>query len=240
MSEPRAKLSNSQFKFPLPIVLALDQSWDAAEKYLDRLEAKVWGFKLGSILYMEKGPQIIDILKSRGFKVFLDLKFHDIPNTVGRATREAFSRGVDWVTVHASGGPEMLSAAASEQSDEQLVLSVLVLTSLNQKDLEAINIKDDLQEHFLKLAELSQNAGIKGLISSPHELSLLRSRFPDSLLVAPGVHIDEQAPDQKRSMTVSEAFERGADFVVLGRALYGSDNWEIQWKKLCSSLGVTF
>ncbi|PIR23361.1 MAG: orotidine-5'-phosphate decarboxylase [Deltaproteobacteria bacterium CG11_big_fil_rev_8_21_14_0_20_45_16] len=240
MSEPRAKLSNSQFNWPLPVVVALDQPWDAAQDWLDRLQGKIWGFKVGSILYMKMGPQIIEILKSKGFKVFLDLKFHDIPNTVGRATREAFSQGVDWLTVHGSGGPEMLRAAANEQRDEQLVLSVSVLTSLNQADLTSININDSLEDHFLKLAQLSQDAGIRGLIASPHELGLLKTRFPGSLLVVPGVHIDEPAADQKRSLPVSEALKRGADFVVLGRALYEAENWEIQWKKLCSSLGVTY
>jgi len=118
---------------PLPIAVALDGSWKDVKIWTNRLENKVWGFKVGSILYAERGPRIIEDLKSKGFNIFLDLKFHDIPNTVKLAVRQAFSHGVDLLTVHACGGRDMLEVAASEQKRNQKVVAVTVLTSLDQK-----------------------------------------------------------------------------------------------------------
>lgn len=219
----------------LPVAVALDSNWKESKVWLKRLKGRVWGFKIGSILFSEKGPQIIDEVRSAGFKVFLDLKFCDIPNTVSGAVKESFGWGVNLLTVHASGGRAMLEAAAKLQKAQQLVAAVTVLTSMDQTDLTDIGVSRLLQDQVSALGRLSIEAGIRGLVCSPHEVARLRSQFPQAFLVTPGVRLRE-AHDQKRVATLREAIENGSSLVVLGRALTEAKDWESTWQELISSL----
>ncbi len=219
----------------LPIAVALDGDWQSVKVWLQRLKGCVWGFKVGSVLFTQQGPSVIDEIQSAGFKVFLDLKFHDIPNTVSGSVEGAIKRGVDLLTVHASGGRAMLESAAQWQTENQSVVAVTVLTSLDQNDLQSLGIQKPMPTHVLDMARLAMSAGIKGLVSSPQEVAELRKTYPNSLLVTPGVRIQE-SHDQKRTGTLRGALESGSSLVVLGRALTESQNWEQTWQQLASSL----
>lgn len=240
---PKAKKAKSSKKniasSKLPIAVALDGDWKSSKIWLDRLKGLVWGFKVGSILFTEKGPSVIEAIQKRGFSVFLDLKYHDIPNTVQGAVKEAFSWGVSVTTVHAAGGVEMLKAAASEQRPEQIIVAVTVLTSLDEINLRAVGVNRPLAEHMHALSELSLECGIRGLVSSPQEVASLRRRFPEAFLVTPGIRLGE-AHDQKRTGSLSQALADGSSLVVLGRALTESQDWEDSWQNLTSSLDATF
>lgn len=219
----------------LPIAVALDDEWKSSKKWLSRLKNQVWGFKVGSILFTEQGPKIIEQILKEGFEVFLDLKFHDIPNTVEGAVKAAFSWGASVTTVHAAGGQAMLEAAASQQTKSQSVVAVSVLTSLDEKDLKTLGFSRSLTDQMISLSSLALSSGIKGLVCSPLEVSHLRSQYPKALLVTPGVRLSE-SHDQKRVGTLRSAIEGGSSLVVLGRALTESKNWEETWQKLISSL----
>ncbi len=223
----------------LPIAVALDGDWKHSKIWLDRLKGLVWGFKVGSILFTEQGPSVIESIQKKGFSVFLDLKFHDIPNTVQGAVREAFSLGASVTTVHAAGGVEMLKAAAAEQTKNQLVVAVSVLTSLDEVNLRSIGVQRSVSEQMQGLSELALSCGIRGLVSSPQEVAALRLKFPESYLVTPGIRIGE-AHDQKRTGSLKQALEDGSSLIVLGRALTESKKWEETWQSLTSSLGETF
>ena len=219
-----------------PIAVALDGPWSEVKVWAERLKDKVWGFKVGSILYADRGPQLVDDLKSKGFNVFLDLKFHDIPNTVQLAVRGAFAHGADLLTVHACGGRAMLEAAASEQKGDQKILAVTVLTSLDQSDLHSIGVQNELPDQVVNLGKLAVDSGIKGLVCSPKEVGLLREKFPQTFLLTPGVRFQAGGDDQKRTETIASAFDKGASMVVLGRALTKAEKWEEAWKKVTSSM----
>mgnify|MGYP000911889541 CR=1 FL=1 len=221
-----------------PFIVALDDEWSESKVWLKRLKGRVWGFKVGSILFSQKGPKVVEEIQKAGFRVFLDLKFHDIPNTVEGAVREAFKMGVNLCTVHACGGRQMLEAISPLQKKDQRLLAVTVLTSLDQKNLEEIGVERSLREQVASMAELAVGCGIKGLVSSPHEVSLLRQKFSSALLVTPGVRL-QQAHDQKRVATPQQAIDDGADLLVIGRALTESKNWEKSWDELTSSLEGT-
>ena len=232
----------------LPIAVALDADWQASKVWLTRLRGKVWGFKVGSILYCEQGNHIIREIQDAGFRVFLDLKFHDIPNTVAGAVKNAFALGVNLLTVHACGGANMLKAAAKEQSANQSVLAVTVLTSLDQKDLGQVGVSRNLEDQVSSLADLVIESGVKGLVCSPLEVQNLRKKFPGALLVTPGVRLAEpgsqqkqNVQDQKRVATLDQTLKSGASLAVLGRALTESTEWEKTWESLSSSLdGMSF
>lgn len=216
----------------------MDESWQKSQVWLDRLQGAAWGFKVGSILYAERGPQIIEELLRRGYKVFLDLKFHDIPNTVQGAVRQAFQNGVHFLTVHACGGAKMLELAAAEQRPDQIVLAVTVLTSFEENDLEMVGVGGGLDQQVVRLAHLAVKAGIRGLVCSPLEVRSLRQQWPQMALVTPGVRLDKNVQDQKRTLSPAEAFQQGASHIVLGRALTASSNWEQTWNQITSSLGA--
>jgi orotidine-5'-phosphate decarboxylase len=222
-----------------PIIVALDAPWRDSKIWIQRLRGKVWGFKVGSILFSETGPRVIDSIQKAGFKVFLDLKFHDIPNTVQLATRRAFSWGVDLLTVHSCGGRAMLEAAAAEQKKGQSILAVTVLTSLDSLDLQELGIQRDLKLQVRHLGSLAMSSGIRGLVCSPREAADLRKKFRDALLVTPGVRFEQNTQDQKRTETLEGALKAGASFVVLGRALTESQDWKKTWQKVICSMEET-
>jgi len=204
--------------------VALDfPSSPPALELVSRLENLVPWFKVGLELYLSAGNQIVHTLKSRGYSVFLDLKLHDIPNTVAGAVRSVADAGADMLTIHACGGPAMLTAAA-EAADKLAsppkLLAVSVLTSMDAHQLHAIGITGTPAEQVLRLAGLASQAGISGLVASPEEVAQLRAAFPKLTLVIPGIRPAGSAVgDQKRIATPAAAVAAGADFLVIGRPI---------------------
>lgn len=221
------------------MVVALDDDWKKSKVWVKRLRGKVWGFKVGSILFAERGPSVVESILGEGHRVFLDLKYCDIPNTVEKAVKTAFSWGVDLLTVHAFGGRPMLEACSQHQSKKQKIVAVTVLTSLERKDLRELGLARDVSEQVRALGRLAISSGIAGLVCSPLEVRMLRQQFPGSFLVTPGVRIAE-SHDQKRTATLTDALDSGSSLVVLGRALTESKDWESTWAQLISSSEETF
>ncbi len=207
-----------------PIIVALDMESERAlelAKKLNPLECKV---KVGSQLFTADGPIIIEKLNELGFDIFLDLKFHDIPNTVKKAVEVAIKMGVWMLNVHSLGGKEMLRAAyevVEKVSIKPLLVGVTVLTSLNDKSLKEVGLGLNTEDQVLLLAELCQTEGLNGVVCSANELSVLRKHLEeDFLLVTPGIRSSgQESDDQKRISTASEAISNGADYIVIGREI---------------------
>jgi len=211
------------------IIIALDvKNKEEARKVLESLpEARV--FKVGLELFTAEGPGMIDLVKSFGKEIFLDLKLHDIPNTVAGAVRAAVKHGVSMLTLHTSGGREMMKKAvetARETAEKEnkplpLLLGVTVLTSLKDDDLKEIGFSASTREQVLRLARLATEAGIEGLVCSPQEIDLLRAELGQGIkIITPGIRPAwAEAQDQKRIMTPAEAVQKGADFLVIGRPI---------------------
>jgi orotidine-5'-phosphate decarboxylase len=211
------------------LIVALDFS--SAEKALaliNRLEGHCRWFKVGLELYLAAGNSIVEQLKQRGFSVFLDLKLHDIPNTVAGAVRSVSKLGADLLTVHASGGPVMLRAAAeaaAAQPNAPRLLAVTVLTSMDAGQLSAIGISESPAEQALRLAKTARAAGIQGLVCSPEEAAQMRRELPDSILVTPGIRpAGTNVDDQKRIAAPAAALAAGADYLVVGRPITQAEN----------------
>jgi len=212
-----------------PIIVALDMESERAlelARKLNPLECKV---KVGSQLFTADGPIIIEKLNELGFDIFLDLKFHDIPNTVKKAVETVIKMGVWMLNVHSLGGKEMLRAAyqvVEKASIKPLLVGVTVLTSLNDRALREAGLGLNIEEQVLLLAELCQAEGLNGVVCSPNELSILREHLnKDFLLVTPGIRSGElEKDDQKRTSTASEAISRGADYIVIGREISNDIN----------------
>jgi orotidine-5'-phosphate decarboxylase len=207
------------------LIVALDVSRAAeARRIVDALGGSVSTFKIGKQLFTAEGPPVVRDLISAGRHVFLDLKYHDIPNTVGSAVREAAALGVSMLTVHASGGEKMLRAAAeaaAKSSSKPLILAVTVLTSLDQADLEETGVIGDMSIQVLRLATLAQRAGCGGIVTSARETAFVRQRLGHDLsILVPGVRPAGSDPgDQARIATPAEALQAGATFVVVGRPI---------------------
>jgi orotidine-5'-phosphate decarboxylase len=207
------------------IIVALDVPKLAAGLALaDRLKGAVGCFKIGLELFTASGPDTVRWVKARG-KVFLDLKLHDIPETVGRATAAAASLGVDLITVHSGGGRAMMARAAKEAHERGArVIAVTVLTSLDEHDLEEVRIKGPLVELVIARAKLAQDAGCDGVVASPQEAAAIRAACgPGFLIVTPGVRpAGASVGDQKRVATPRSAVQAGADYIVVGRPITGA------------------
>jgi len=204
------------------IIVALDvptkrEALDLAEK----LGGQIAFFKIGLQLYTAEGPEIVRAVSATGSKVWLDLKVHDIPNTVARAVESAGRVGVQMLTIHLSGGSEMVRAATAARVNNMLLLGVTVLTSATEKTLREIGIQGKVDDQVLRLAKLGVEAGIDGVVTSPHEIKSLRREFGDKIkIVVPGIRPSwSEAGDQKRTMTPREALEAGADYLVIGRPI---------------------
>ncbi len=201
----------------------------AAEALADRLDPSLTRLKVGKQLFTLAGPALVERLQRRGFEIFLDLKFHDIPNTVRGAVAAAASLGVWMVNVHASGGPRMLEAAraAVPASGATRVIGVTVLTSDTQADLAAVGIDEPLEQRVLRLARLVADAGLDGVVCSAAEAAMLRAASPAGfLLVTPGIRPEPagetdgiDADDQRRTMTPAQALAAGSDHLVVGRPI---------------------
>ncbi|GGG89700.1 orotidine-5'-phosphate decarboxylase [Silvibacterium dinghuense] len=206
------------------LIVALD--FPAAEPALAlarRLSGHVRWLKVGLELYLSAGNSIVRDLRDQGFSVFLDLKLHDIPNTVAGAVRSASTAGASMLTIHALGGPAMMSAAAeaaAAASEPLQLLAVSVLTSMDASQLEAIGISASPASQVQRLARLATASGISGLVASPQEVAQLRHEFPALTLVIPGIRPAGAAVgDQKRIATPAQAARDGANFLVVGRPI---------------------
>ena len=210
------------------VIIALDvNTLKEEEKLLDMLSPHVQVFKVGMELFYSCGTKAIDLVKKYDKDVFLDLKFHDISNTVYAASKAAVKFGAYMFNVHASGGLEMMKKAveAAEEESEKLgisrpkILGVTVLTSIDSEALKKTGINKSPEEQVLNLARLAKDAGLDGVVASPEEISAIRKAMgKDFLIVTPGVRPEgSDAGDQKRVATPKEAFQRGADYIVIGR-----------------------
>lgn len=210
----------------LIVALDVDTLHDAEILVRDLGDAVRW-YKVGKQLFTRHGPQALRFLKQMGKCVFLDLKFHDIPNTVAHAIRSAAAIGADMTNVHAAGGPTMLKAAAQAGSESGiLVVAVTVLTSLDADELAATGVVASTQEQVLRLARLTRQNCIDGVVCSGHEITVLRRECgPEFLLVVPGIRPPQSArDDQKRVMTPAEAARAGADYIVVGRPVRAAEH----------------
>ena len=212
------------------IVVALDVSTRSeALKIVDQLRNRVGMFKIGSVLFSSEGPQLVREIISKGEKVFLDLKYHDIPNTVAGAAAAATRMGVSIFNVHGSGGKPMMEAAAlaatetaaAEGIARPVVLGVTVLTSIDSAILQTIGISDGAESQVLRLAELARDAGLDGVVASPLEIQAIRNKIPDEkfVLLIPGIRPAKQNDDQKRTATPARALQDGANYLVIGRPI---------------------
>jgi orotidine-5'-phosphate decarboxylase len=199
-------------------------------------------FKVGSQLFMAEGPAIVRDLVGIGAKVFLDLKFHDIPNTVSRAVLEAAALGVSMMTIHASGGRAMMESVAKALkqfgSAEPLVVAVTVLTSLETAGLKETGVDRSVEDQVRLLALLTQDCGMSGVVCSPQEIQMLRKAVQrDFKLVTPGIRMpDQPIHDQNRVATPREAINSGADYIVVGRAVTADSNPRAAMERLLASL----
>jgi orotidine-5'-phosphate decarboxylase len=234
------------------LLVALDvESRAEALALADTLRGSVGGFKIGSRLFTAEGPDMVRALTERGDRVFLDLKWHDIPNTVATAVAAASSLGVWMVNVHASGGTVMMraareaaqEAAAKHGARAPLVIAVTILTSLNQASLRETGIVIDLMDQVLRLAELTKEAGLDGVVASPRETAAIRSRCGrDFAIVTPGIRggaAAETKNDQERTMSPAEALAAGASYLVVGRPIIAAPDPKAAARAIAESLAVS-
>ncbi len=230
-----------------PIIAALDvPSVEQALKLAEQVAPAVGAFKIGSELFTAAGPDIVKKIRATGASVFLDLKFHDIPNTVTKAVAAAVRLDVQMITVHTSGGFDMLKAA--EQAAEEaawklgrippLVLGVTVLTSMNTATLRELGFDVNVEYQVRRLAMVAMKAGLRGLVCSPQEVVKLRQVIPPAMqLVTPGIRTGaEAADDQKRTLTPKEAIAAGANWLVIGRPIYAAENPRLAAEKILESI----
>ena len=213
------------------IIIALDFDSDAAAlALLDQLDPEQCRVKIGKELFTRAGPQLLRQVIDRGFDVFLDLKFHDIPNTVAAATRVAAEHGVWMLNVHASGGQEMMlqarSALEAFGAERPLLIAVTVLTSMAQADLQQIGISCTPAQQVSRLAALSRDAGLDGVVCSAAETAELRQQLgSEFVLVTPGIRRPQDASgDQKRVVGPAEAMQMGSSYLVVGRPITRADD----------------
>ncbi|MCR6653782.1 MAG: orotidine-5'-phosphate decarboxylase [Cellvibrionaceae bacterium] len=207
------------------ILVALDfDTLAQCEQFLDKLDPSLCRVKIGKELFTASGPAAVKAAHSRGFDVFLDLKFHDIPATVAKAAKAAADLGVWMVNVHGSGGPRMLAAAAealANHSQKPYLIGVTVLTSMGQDELNQIGVATPLTDQVLRLAGLVKDAGLHGVVCSALEAEAMKARFGENfVLVTPGIRPEgSPADDQRRIVTPKEAVRWGSDYLVIGRPI---------------------
>ena len=212
------------------LLVALDVDTAAEARALaDQLRGIAGGFKIGSRLFTSHGPSLVEELTGRGDRVFLDLKYHDIPHTVAGAIRAATRLGVWMVNVHASGGRAMMQAARNSADEEAarmsrpspLVIAVTMLTSLNEEAMAEIGVGGGMGEQVARLATLVQSSGLDGVVASPQEIAIIRAGCGDRFtIVTPGIRAASDAKaDQQRTMTAGEALTAGASYLVVGRPI---------------------
>ncbi|WP_318476707.1 orotidine-5'-phosphate decarboxylase [Photobacterium leiognathi] len=208
------------------VIVALDyDNQNEALAFVDRIEPGSCRLKVGKEMFTYFGPDFVRQLHDRGHSVFLDLKFHDIPNTCSKAVKAAADLGVWMVNVHASGGERMMTASREilepYGKDRPLLIGVTVLTSMEASDLAGIGIKQEPQQQVLNLASLAKNSGLDGVVCSAQEASILKGNLGQNFkLVTPGIRpVGSEAGDQRRVMTPVEAIAAGSDYLVIGRPI---------------------
>lgn len=213
------------------LIFALDASgFNEAQTWIDLLTGHIGMFKVGKELFTAVGPRIVESIKARGGRVFLDLKFHDIPNTVARAAEAAVKMNVDMLNVHASGGSRMMretveavaGCAEKQGMPKPVILAVTVLTSLDYDDLKEIGFEQTTDDLVLRLAKIAQKSGMSGVVASPQDIATLRRDLSgDFVIVTPGIRNASEPvkDDQKRTLNAREAIEAGADYIVVGRPI---------------------
>ncbi|WP_105901861.1 orotidine-5'-phosphate decarboxylase [Vibrio gangliei] len=212
--------------FDPKVIVALDyDNQNEALAFVDNIDPDQCRLKVGKEMFTFFGPEFVRQLHQRGFSVFLDLKFHDIPNTCSKAVRAAAEMGVWMVNVHASGGERMMAASREilepYGKDRPLLIGVTVLTSMEQTDLAGIGLDIEPQEQVKRLAKLTQQSGLDGVVCSAHESSMLKAELGKEFkLVTPGIRpAGSAAGDQRRIMTPAEAMQAGSDYLVIGRPI---------------------
>jgi orotidine-5'-phosphate decarboxylase len=231
------------------LIVALDvDDLNSAKAMVDKLYPAVKIFKVGSQLFTSAGPAAVETVRAKGAEVFLDLKFHDIPNTVSNAMRAAARLGVFMVNVHIQGGFDMMrqAAQAAEQKARELkikrplVLGVKVLTSMGEKDLKDLQIRKGVKSQVTYLARLAKDAGLDGVVASADEIQPLRWACGDDfLIVTPGVRPEwAQKNDQKRTATPAEAVKRGANYVVVGRPILDAPDPKAAAEKILEEISA--
>jgi orotidine-5'-phosphate decarboxylase len=219
MSNPRDK-----------IIFALDvEHFAEAQHWVNLLKDHVGLFKVGKQLFTHAGPKVVDMIRQKGQKAFLDLKFHDIPNTVAKAAEEATKLNVTMFNLHALGGFEMMkktveasrSAAKSLGIPKPLILAVTILTSMDEETLKTVGIQGPILEEVGRLASLSMKAGMDGVVASPKEIGIIRQQCGEKfLIVTPGIRApSDKKDDQKRTLSPKEAITAGASYLVIGRPI---------------------
>ncbi|MGQ9508561.1 MAG: orotidine-5'-phosphate decarboxylase [Thermodesulfobacteriota bacterium] len=212
------------------IIFALDvDHFSEAQRWVNLLKNQIGAFKVGKQLFTHSGPKVIDMIHQKGQKVFLDLKYHDIPHTVAKAGEEATRHQVAMFNLHALGGFEMMKKAVEASramakelgTPRPLILAVTILTSMDEEGLKEIGIRGPLLEEVGRLALLSQKAGVDGVVASPQEIKMIRQQCGENfLIVTPGIrHPFDRKNDQKRTLTPKEAIQAGADYLVIGRPI---------------------
>ena len=230
-----------------PIIAALDVSTaELALRLAKEIAPAVGAFKIGGELFTSSGPDIVRRVRDTGAAVFLDLKFHDIPHTVAKSVAAAVRLDVQMLTIHTSGGAEMMRAAekSAQETARQsgrnapLVLGVTVLTSSDGSTLGEIGCETNVAKQVERLAALAAKSGLHGLVCSPLEIAALRNILPkDFQLVTPGIRTGaEKVDDQKRTLTPREALEAGASWLVIGRPIYAAENPRLAAEKILESL----
>ncbi len=230
-----------------PIIVALDvPNVETALQLAEQLAPVVGAFKIGSELFTSAGPDIVKKIRAMGASVFLDLKFHDIPNTVAKSVAAAVRLDVQMLTIHTGGGTEMMNAAeksAHETARElgrpaPLILGVTILTSLDSNELSEVGVEANVGKQVERLANLAARAGLRGLVCSPLEIADLRQFLPREIqLVTPGIRTaSDRVDDQKRTLSPKEAMDAGASWLVIGRPIYGAPNPREAAEKILASL----
>ena len=209
------------------IIVPLDMDHDKAIELAKCFNPELCRLKVGNQLFTSSGPKIIEELNALGYEIFLDLKFHDIPNTVYEAVRSAADLGVWMLNVHIAGGRSMLKKAKEaldSYTQPPLLIGVTMLTSLSNEDVKEIGI-NDISDSILNLASLAKECGLDGVVCSPREASLIKDKLgKDFIAVTPGIRLETSSDDQVRVLTPIEAVNNGSDFLVIGRPITKSRN----------------
>lgn len=234
MTEPSAQKS--------PIIVAIDKhNLDEALMLADSLDPTLCRLKVGKELFTTCGPNVVKSLQNRGFEIFLDLKFHDIPNTTAQAVLAAADMGVWMVNVHASVGSDAMALCKNRllsKGYNTLLIAVTVLTSITQETLPQIGVFGSLNEQVARLATLAKNSGLDGVVCSAQEATSLKTALGKGFkLVTPGIRLPEDsADDQKRICTPKQALQNGSDFLVIGRSITGANNPTEKLKHILTTL----
>ena len=222
-----------------PILVALDVSDVSKAKHLvDELAPVVGGFKIGSELFTKAGPDMVRHVRASSAQVFLDLKFHDIPNTVAGAVRSANEMDVQMLTIHTAGGSEMMKAAVAAAGKGVLVLGVTVLTSMDASEMNRIGIAGQIGNQVDRLVRLGLESGLRGFVCSALEVAALRPFIPkETVLVTPGIRSNtDEKGDQKRTLSAAEAISAGANWLVIGRPIISAANPAAAAREILESL----